>query len=47
MRRPDWRAGQDGAIETLVDYEELDRIETQMHILQRDMIKDLVGYARP
>lgn len=45
VRRPDWRAGQDGVIETLVDYEELARIETEMHILRRDMIKELVAYA--
>lgn len=39
----DWLSYQDGTLESLVDYEELARIEAEMHIQKPDHIKELVA----
>jgi organic radical activating enzyme len=42
VRRADWKAHQEGIIESLVDFEELSSIEADMNNRRRDHIKDYV-----
>lgn len=43
-RPKDWLSHQEGPLESMVDYDELARIEAEMHIQKRDHIKELVAY---
>lgn len=43
VKPKDWISDQNGSLESMVDYQELSRIEAEMHIQKPDHIKRLIG----